>query len=349
MGGLPPDFGAQEKRSFFQKALEESEDGRYKWEVVRACLKQHSISRKIHQAGTDFTAPFRPLSYWTNKGYEADRVRKCKSKQDPVLGELFQVQVETDFRRGIEESVEEQILEREQRVIRSKGKGAKKEEGTEAKEEPEWHVPDYKALARDQDKSLQGKGGAKREPAKASKDVKAMTAKQLQKLEATRSKQNRAQNALAAKAIPALQAKMATLGQCVKIAERIGAEEEQKVAIDEATRQFATWESACRDFLSAYALCPGGELKPLGFDKQTYTAALGAAACLIKSLKDRDFELKEQKRRELDAAEEKADAEKAPGEAEPKAAPKKRCVKPAAQGPETKRRRASGKQPEQKA
>ena len=350
IGGLPSEFTAEDKADFFSKAVEKT-DGRHRWDVVRGVFRDTCVQRKVFQAGTDFAAPYRPLSYWTKKGYEESAVKQCPCKQDTVHGKLYKVQVETEFSRSMTEHVEEIILEREQRALRKRQqKGEAQEAGasSEQKKEPEWHLPEHDAPAGLQPAS---KGTSKKGP--GSKPTKGSTAaqtqKQLAQLEARRGRTNKIANALAVKALSMLQKKISSLEQCRKITARVAEASGQAQPVQEALDHLRRWETCSRDYTAAFGLCPGGELKPLGYDKDEYQKVIAAAAELVKAVKAIDFEQKEAKRRAEDAAAEvkETDDAKVEAQGEPQQLAKDDTTEK--EQPEVKRRRTAGKQPEKNA
>ena len=268
LGAYPEAFTTEDKKNFFARAVADRVGGRYEWCVVRALLKEQTITRRSHQNLVEVGGAFLPLSVWTSKGYDEEHVRRCPSELDAV-GELtYQVPVKSVTHRSLTETVEEEFLQRET-DLRQKKAGKKKTEGEDGPPESVLHVPAAAAPET-------GAKGA--DPAKAAAREERKAASTKAKLERV----NRTTSVAAAKALQPLTQKLAAVQQLLQ---KTNLSEPERGELLEAQGQLQVWAKASRDFLSAYETQKDAELPPLPFEGADLKGALAASAELMKKVK----------------------------------------------------------------
>ena len=288
--GSFPQLSSEDTRSFFQRVADKPEDGRLKWECVRAQLKEVEITRAISAHASETEGKKLPLQVWVNQGWSPSKVKNCPSFEDDVLGTLYQVPVETERTSDLHEKVEQSLLERETQVNR---KGGKAKPG-----EADWNVPaDCKATGKQEQSD----------------------AKKAAKLLAESERHNRSLAKFAAKGLGLLLSKL----DSVRAALPKTSPGDTQTALKEAEEQFVQWSKASRDIIAAAESRPQGDLGALPYTKDSLKAALDAASDLVQAVRPP----KDPKKRAAPKAAERANPKKrAAPKAAPESVPKKRAT-----------------------
>ena len=247
-------------------------------------------------------------------------VRKCPTKTDDTLGELFCVPVKMIQERDVFQVIEKEMLEKEKQAREKKTK-----KGQEEPTQPAWDVGrEVVASAAGSKAIAKGKAApkAKADPEKAAKALELKT-----------EKNNKATAALAAKCVSLLsgaaRSVTAVLAQAKKHLPDL--DPLQKQELEEAEAALGKRVKACSEVLGLVDRVQGAPLPSLSFSFQDCKDAVKAAKALADEVRKAIRVRKD----------EKAQAEDDKAEAEEKLQPED--VKPE---PAAKRVRRTGKQQE---
>ncbi|CAE7526536.1 unnamed protein product [Symbiodinium sp. KB8] len=274
--GALDNLTSEDRAQFFGKCIASKQGSRYEWSVVRAALLECRIERRTQQKIAEIGGPFLPMSVWLNKGYSEDHVRKFPCEKDIVGEETWQVQTKSVSRRDVQESVEEELLQREsdlKQLRQSKGKGKSPQDSTAAAE-PELHVPKQPALPLQQkEKTDKQKAQAAAREEKARAQAAAQTARK-----------NRALCTEATAALSKLQPKEAALEKLQQKAKQHKLED-LGTRVQEAREQLQEWLKAGKQCVAA-SDATGAVLGELPFTQEMVKGFLQAVQQLQKDVND---------------------------------------------------------------
>ena len=305
----------EQKGDFFRACQDSIGNGRYQWMTVRAALVKSLCHQRIKSYEKTKTTEELPLSVWISRGWEESVIKKCPTKTDDTLGELFCVPVTLVQERGIFRVIEKELLEKEKHAREKKTK-----KGIEQTTEPAWDVGKETpaAGAHAGGKAMpKGKAAAKADPAKAAKALEIKT-----------EKNNKATAALAAKSVSLLSGAARSVTNVLAQANKHlpDLDPQQKQELREAEESLGKRVKACSEVLGLVDRVQGAPLPSLSFSFQDCKDAVKAAK-----------ELADEVRKAIRAAkDEKAQAEDDLAEAKAKDKPQ----------PPAKRIRKTGKQQE---
>ena len=259
LGGAPEEWTEADRRAFFARPelAQAKTNGRYQWNLVRAEVKQTSVSRRSKTHSSTLGGPFLPLTVWEARGYTRDHVLQFPSETDSVGMTTYQVTTKETSVTDVAETVETELRKRETEV-RARRTAKADLEGESL------NVP-----------FLEPRTAACQPEAKTSKKAERATAKAA----AQEAKQSAVRAQFAAVSLAKLQPKVSALETAVKKSASLpDCSEELRTQLTQALQQFQTWTSTCRSCVA------GATVPELGFDSAALKGALAAAAALLKSL-----------------------------------------------------------------
>ena len=259
LGGAPEEWTDADRRAFFARPelAQAKSNGRYQWSLVRAQVKQTSVSRRSQTHSSSLGGPFLPLTVWLARGYTREHVLQFPSETDSLGMTTYQVATKATSVTDVAETVESELRERETEVRAKKT----------AKADPEGqslNVP-----------LLQTRTGAGQTEAQTSKKAERAAARAA----AQEAKQSAARAQFAAASLAKLQPKVSALEAAVKKAASLtDCSEELRTQLAQALQQFQGWSNNCRSCVA------GATVPELGFDSAALKGSLAAVAALLKSL-----------------------------------------------------------------
>ena len=303
----------EDKVAFFRKA-KSTGSGRLEWKTVRALVKEHMILRKIKQSEVSVGGKYLPMNVHLAAGWTEGQVTaKNDFMEDPELGKVWRVPVMEKTVRQIDEEIEEELTTKEQEVTKSRqAKKRKPQEG--GQEEADLDLPSATA---------QSNAGDSNKAAKKEQQEEAKAAR-------LTLKNNKAQAALAAKAVASLSTLLSSLNSAKGFAAKLWEElpQDLRTSLTEALTTAVAWKTAATSALQfqenneqAALKDPAAPLQPLPtlpFTAETFHDYEKAAKAAVKELR----------RAARDKKDEAAAAADATGKA--KAKPRRRVVGKAA-------------------
>ena len=231
LGGAPEEWTDADRRAFFARPelAQAKSNGRYQWSLVRAQVKQTSVSRRSQTHSSSLGGPFLPLTVWLARGYTREHVLQFPSETDSVRMTTYQVATKATSVTDVAETVESELRERETEVRAKKT----------AKADPEGqslNVP-----------LLQTRTGAGQTEAQTSKKAERAAARAA----AQEAKQSAARAQFAAASLAKLQPKVSALEAAVKKAASLtDCSEELRTQLAQALQQFQGWSNNCRSCIA---------------------------------------------------------------------------------------------------
>ena len=116
--------------AFFLQAKVERDnaaDGRLSYTQCRGLLKQRMIESESQVSKEGEMGQFQPLSFWELKGYNTDNIQRlAESRDHPLLGTTYRVDIDTVSRETVTQRTEERILSMESDYKQKKMSSASK-------------------------------------------------------------------------------------------------------------------------------------------------------------------------------------------------------------------------------
>ena len=270
----------EDKVAFFRKA-KSTGSGRLEWKTVRALVKEHMILRKIKQSEVSVGGKYLPMNVHLAAGWTEGQVTaKNDFMEDPELGKVWRVPVMEKTVRQIDEEIEEELTTKEQEVTKSRqAKKRKPQEG--GQEEADLDLPSATA---------QSNAGDSNKVAKKEQQEEAKAAR-------LTLKNNKAQAALAAKAVASLSTLLSSLNSAKGFAAKLWEElpQDLRTSLTEALTTAVAWKTAATSALQfqenneqAALKDPAAPLQPLPalpFTAETFHDYEKAAKAAVKELR----------------------------------------------------------------
>ena len=297
-----------DKLTFFRQARQTAGDGRFTWTVVRACVRESMVCRRLSESEVDVSGKYLPMAVHLKDGWTEQQVMaKQDSMEDPELGTLWRIPVMGKSMKVIHQEVDEELTQRETDATKNRGKKRKAAEAEGPAEEEDWNLP------------LPGvnKVGAPKAQPKPKSSASSAEAKERRQLMAL----NKAKHSLAAKSVGGLCRLLKQLEGACNSKHCSTLPEVEANTLRGAAQRTSQYKKAAVDVLSAYESqgLEKGPLPLLPFNAAEVACVQKAATEVLATYRERV----------------KAEQEKKKAEAPPKPAEKA----------EAKAKRARGKQP----
>eukprot|EP00913_Durusdinium_trenchii_P020642 g19386.t1 len=105
------DLSHEDSVEFYKTMLQKKAEGPLRFQVLRAEMKAVLINRTLQETKKGFNGEFQPLSFWSQRGYDTQRIQEKAEKMDlDVLGPTYRVDIFHVSSETIKQRVEEALL-----------------------------------------------------------------------------------------------------------------------------------------------------------------------------------------------------------------------------------------------
>lgn len=136
------DLSHEDSVEFYKTMLQKKAEGPLRFQVLRAEMKAVLINRTLQETKKGFNGEFQPLSFWSQRGYDTQRIQEKAEKMDhDVLGPTYRVDIFHVSSETIKQRVEEALLKvdktvKRKRIPKAKANNKRRKKGENKENEP---------------------------------------------------------------------------------------------------------------------------------------------------------------------------------------------------------------------